>query len=93
VLTAADDRTGAGHILQLIQDEEKRSEELKRQANAPAIVVAAAVPTGPLVFAPTSDGDAQPAEAAAEQSFNREQVQEQEQVRCWTFSFHVNRVL
>ncbi len=62
------DRKTADYILHMIREEEAKNEQLKKQAAAAAAMHVAVVE------------DAGPGEAATEQSFNREQVQEQEQV-------------
>jgi mannitol-specific phosphotransferase system IIBC component len=68
LLAAELDRKTADYILHMIREEEAKNEQLKKQAAAAAAQHVAVVE------------DAGPGEAATEQSFNREQVQEQEQV-------------
>ena len=61
MLTVESDRKTASQILSLIKEEEVRSDDIKKRARTAAIAAADAI---------DSSG------AAAEQSFNREQVQE-----------------
>lgn len=69
LLTQEQDRVTADHILSLITDEEQRSDELKRQATTHRQLALAAAAADAVDMSGV----------AAEQAFNREQVQEQEQ--------------
>lgn len=76
LLAAELDRKTADYILHMIREEEAKNEQLKKQAAAAAAAIVE---------------DAGPGEAATEQSFNREQVQEQEQVSifsCFRTYYH-----
>lgn len=72
MLVAAEDKEETGKILDIVREEERRNDALRQHTKAP-----------PLVLAEVLDANA----TSTEQSFNREQVQEQEQVR-YMFSLY-----